>query len=189
MRAIDEVGTKKTLRFVYYVLYQLAYHFIIDHLLFFSHFRKLALIIVGAKIGKDAIIMDVKFFNWHHQGPNGLTIGKDCFIGDDCLLDLYDRITLNDQVTLAPRVTVLTHTNVGYKNHPLQKHFPKKSLPVHFGKGCAVGTGAIIMPGISIGNNSFIGAGSVVTRNVPKNCVYAGNPAKLLRKIKYEKHK
>ena len=184
MKAVNEVGTKKTAKFILFSLAEVLYHRIILHFFFFPPARKLFLQILGAKIANDTIIMEIRFFNWHHKGPRGLKIGKECFIGDETLIDLYDEVILEDQVTLAQRVTVLTHTNVGYKDHPLRKAFPKMSKPVIFKNGCVVGAASTILPGITIGQNSFVAAGSVVTHDVPSNCLYAGNPAKLLRKIK-----
>ena len=184
MKAIKETGTKKTIKFVLFAFAEVIYHRIILHLLFFPPFRKFFLQILGASVGKDTNIMEVKFFNWHHKGPRGLKIGKECFLGDDTLIDLYDEVILGDQVTLAQRVTVLTHMNVGYSDHPLQKAFPKLSKPVVFKSGSVVGASSTILPGVTIGHNSFVAAGSVVTEDIPDNCLFAGNPAKLLRKIK-----
>ena len=184
MKAIKEIGPRKTLRFITYSLLQVFYHQIINHLFFFSPFRKFFLQLLGAKIGASAIIMDVKFFNWHHIGPGGLKIGRECFIGDDTLIDLYDQVILEDQVTLAQRVTVLTHLNVGYNDHPLQKYFPKTSKPVIFESGSVVGASSTILPGIKIGKESFVAAGSVVTKDVPPHTLVAGVPAKYIRKIK-----
>lgn len=183
MKALQEISAKKALRFIVYSLVQMLYHQIVNHLLFFSPVRKIFLQILGAKIGDNAIIMDVKFFNWHHKGPGGLKIGKDCFIGDETLIDLYDRVTLEDQVTLGQRVLVLTHLNVGYSNHPLQKFFPKTSKPVVFKSGCVIGANSTILQGVTVGRESFVAAGSVVTKNVPPHSLVAGIPAKLIRKL------
>ncbi len=184
MKAIDETGAKKTIRFVLYVFYEVLIHRIISHLLYFPQVRKFSLQILGSKIGNDSIIMDVKFFNWHHTGPKGLKIGDRCFIGDEAMLDLYDNVTLENDVTLAQRVLVLTHMNVGYKNHPLQKYFPKVSKPVVLKEGCFIGASVTILPGVTVGERSFVAAGSIVTSNIPKESVFAGVPAKLIRKIK-----
>lgn len=184
MKATGEIGIRKVFRFIAYSLLQVVYHRIVNHLLFFSPFRKIFLQLLGAKIGENTIIMDVKFFNWHHLGPKGLKIGKDCFLGDETLIDLYDRVVLEDQVTIAQRITVLTHTNVGYKDHPLQKFFPKTSKPVIFKSGSVVGAATTILPGVIIGQESFVAAGSVVTKNVPPRSMVAGVPARLVRKLK-----
>lgn len=184
MKALKQIGFKKTVRFVFFSFLQVFYHHTVNHFLFFPPFRKLFLQVVGAKVGKDSILMDVKFFNWHYRGPGGLKIGDKCFIGDETLIDLYDDVILENHVTLAQRVSVLTHTNVGYKDHPLQKYFPKISKGVIFKKGSVIGAGAIILPGVTIGERSFVGAGSVVTSDVPQDSLFAGVPAKLIRKIK-----
>lgn len=184
MKAINELGFKKSARFLIYSFLQVFYHQIINHLFFFPQARKLFFQILGAKIGPGSILMDVRFFNFHHTGPGGLKIGKDCFIGDETLIDLYDRVTLEDQVTLGQRVLVLTHLNVGYSNHPLQKLFPKTSKPVIFESGCVIGANSTILPGITVGRESFVAAGSVVTKDVPPNSLVAGVPAKVVRKLK-----
>lgn len=183
MKSVKEVGFKKTFRFIIYTFLQVAYHHIISHLLLFPQARKLFLILLGATIGSNSVIMDVGFFNWHQGGPKGLKIGNECFIGDETLIDLYDEVILENQVTLAQRVVVLTHLNVGYKDHPLQKYFPKTSKKVIFKNGCVVGAASTILPGVIVGRESFVGAGSVVTKDVPERTLVAGNPAKIIRKI------
>ncbi len=183
MKAIKQIGIKNTLRFIVYAFLGAIYDIIILHLLFLPPFRKIFLQILGAKIGKDTILMGVKFFDWHHIGPKGLQIGKECFIGDETLFDLYDKIVMEDQVTLAQHVTVLTHRNVGYKNHPLQKAFPKIAKPVIFKTGCVIGAAVTILPGVTIGKRAFVATGSVVTKDVPADTLVGGVPAKKIRKI------
>ena len=184
MKALEEIGLKKTLKFILYSFLQVIYHQVIDHLLNFPQVRKFFLIILGVKVGTGSIIMNVKFFNWHHKGPLGLKIGDYCFIGDETLIDLYDRVELEDHVTLAQRVTVLSHLNVGYSDHPLQKYFTKNSKPVKFKRGCVIAAACTILPGVTIGSESFVAAGSVVTKDIPANTLVAGVPAKAVRKIK-----
>ena len=125
-----------------------------------------------------------EFSNFYHKGFPGLKIGRDCFLGDEVLIDLYDEVEIENQVTIAQRVTLLTHINVGYKDHPLQKYFPKKSQPIKINSGSFIGAGSIILPGVTIGEESFVAAGSVVTEDVPNNTLVAGVPAKPVRKIK-----
>src|SRR3990167_6805521 len=168
MKAIEEIGIKKTFSFAAFSVIEIIYF-----LMIFPPFRKILLQIFGTEIGKNSVIMNVKFFNWHHLGLKGLKVGKECFIGDDVLIDLYDQVILEDQVTIAQRVNILTHLNVGYRNHPLQKFFPKFSKPVVFKRGSVV-----------VAEESFIAAGSVVTKNVQRRTLVAGVPAKVIRKIK-----
>ncbi|MDP3973600.1 MAG: acyltransferase [Candidatus Daviesbacteria bacterium] len=179
MKATEEIGVEKTIRFIVYAILQFIYG-----LLILPPLRKVFLTLLGAKIGSNSIIMNVKFFNWHHKGPQGLVIGSDCFIGDETLIDLYGSVTLENEVTLAQRVTVLTHLNVGYFDHPLQKYFPKSTKPVLFKRGSVIAATVTILPGVTIGHQSFVAAGSVVTKNVPDKTLVAGVPARSIRKIK-----
>ncbi|MCR4324890.1 MAG: acyltransferase [Candidatus Curtissbacteria bacterium] len=179
MKAREELGTKKILEFAFFSFLQLIYC-----LLFLPPLKKISLELLGARIGQGTVIMNAKFFNLHHNGLKGFKTGRDCFIADDVLIDLYDNVTLEDQVTLAQRVTVLTHLNVGYKDHPLQKYFPKRSEPVVFKNGCVVGASSTILSGVTIGEKSFVAAASLVTENVPPNTLVGGVPAKIIRKIK-----
>ena len=178
MQAIKEVGYKIAFKFTIFSFLQLFYRF-----LPLPQFRTWFLLLGGAKIGRDSIIMDVHFFNWHHQGLSGVRVGRKCFVGDETLIDLYNKVTLEDDVTIAQRVTILTHMNVGYKDHPLQKYFPATSSPVTLRRGSVIGACATILPGVTIGENSMVAAGSVVTKDVPTQSLVAGVPAKLIRKL------
>lgn len=184
MKATNEIGLKKTIKFAVFCLIAVFYHLLIDHIFNIPQTRKLFLQILGSTIDKDSILLNVKFFNWHHSGAQGLDIGKECFIADEVLIDLYDKVILGDRVTIAQRVNILTHLNVGYSNHPLQKYFPKSSKPVILKKGSVIGAASTILPGVVIGEESFVAAGSVVISNIPKRTLVAGVPAKIVRKIK-----
>src|SRR3989338_7163205 len=179
MKAVKEVGEFRVIKFTLFSILSCIYSFGT-----FPPIRKIFLMLLGARIGNDTVLMNIKFFNWHHMGPKGIRIGKECFIGDETLIDLYDKVVLEDQVTIAQRVTVLTHLNVGYSDHPLQKFFPKTSKPVIFKKGSVVAAASTILPGVTIGEKSFVAAGSVVADYVPPNSLVAGVPAKLVRKLK-----
>ena len=56
-------------------------------------------------------------------------------------------------------------------------------MPVHIGRNCWIGAGAILMPGVTIGDNTVIGAGSIVTKDIPANVVAVGNPCRVMRSI------
>jgi maltose O-acetyltransferase len=139
--------------------------------------------LLGARIGSRVVLHDVRFFNLYRRGPGGLRIGDDCFLGDECLLDLADEIHLEGQVTLAERVVILTHLNVGYRDHPLQRHFPAFAAPVRLGRGSFVGASSTILAGVRIGAGSFVAAGSVVTEDVPDGALVAGVPARKVRTL------
>jgi acetyltransferase-like isoleucine patch superfamily enzyme len=178
VKALDEIGVGRALRFGLFTLAMVPYRVAL-----FPPVRAVWLRLLGAQIGRRSILHDVRFFNLYRRGLGGLRIGDDCFIGDDCLLDLAEEIRLEDHVTLAERVLVLTHTNVGYRDHPLQGAFPPMAAPVTIRRGSFVGAAVTILPGLTIGPEAFVAAGSVVTADVPPRTVVAGAPAKRLRVI------
>jgi|SRR3989338_3817009 len=184
MKINNEISIRQLFKYFVYTVVTTIIYLFVDHIFNLPPIRKYVLILLGAKIGTDSIIMNVKWINWHHKGPGGLKIGRECFIGDSTLIDLYDNVVLEDRVTIAQRVTILSHQNVGYKDHPLQKYFPKFSKPVVFKNGSVIGAGSIILPGVIVGKESFVAAGSVVTKDVPARTLVGGMPAKIIRKIK-----
>ncbi len=113
--------------------------------------------------------------------------GKHCHFGKNVYanfnLTLVDdtHIYVGDYTMFAPNVTVAT------AGHPILPSLREKgyqyNASVRIGKNCWIGTGAIILPGITIGDNVVVGAGSVVTKDLPDNVVAVGNPCKVLRKI------
>lgn len=90
-------------------------------------------------------------------------------------------IYFGDHVMVAPNVTVATAA------HPIAPELREKliqyNLPVHVGNRVWIGAGAVILPGVTIGDNSVIGAGSIVTRDIPADVVAVGNPCRVLRPI------
>jgi acetyltransferase-like isoleucine patch superfamily enzyme len=181
VRALREIGFSKAFRFGWATIALGAYG-----LLAFPQLRSPFLRLLGARVGPDAILHGTRFFNAYRLGFPGLTVGRCAFVGDDCLLDLADRITLDEHATLAERVAVLTHTNVGYADHPLQAYVPASTAPVHFRRGCFVGANATVLPGVTIGECAVVAAGAVVTEDVPAWHMVGGVPARLIRVIRDE---
>jgi len=178
LKALREIGPARAVRFLFMTLAMIPYR-----LALVPQVRAALLRLLGARISRRAIVHDVRFFNLYRRGLGGLEVGEDCFLGDECLLDLAEAIRLEDQVTLAERVLVLTHTNVGYADHPLQKFFPPVARPVVIRAGSFVGAGAILLPGVTIGRKAFVAAGSVVTTDVADGMLVAGVPARVVRAI------
>jgi acetyltransferase-like isoleucine patch superfamily enzyme len=178
VKALDEIGWRRAVRFAFFTLGMAPYR-----LALFPQLRAPWLRLLGARVGRRTILHDVRFFNLYRRGFAGLEIGEECFVGDECLLDLAEGIRLERQVTLAERVLVLTHTNVGYRDHPLQAHFPPLAAPVVVETGAFLGANVTVLPGVRIGARSFVAAGSVVTEDVPPRTLAAGVPARALRAI------
>lgn len=106
-----------------------------------------------------------------HEAPEGyanLRVGAHCHIGKEVFLDLTERITLEDGAGLGMRSIVLTHLNFD-ANHtrPLAAFVPTHAKPTTIKRGAMVGAGAILLAGVTVGESSVVGAGCVVTEDVP----------------------
>ncbi len=106
----------------------------------------------------------------------GIHIGENVFIGPDCYLDdtFPELIYIEDEVTVSFRVTVAVHGERSTRGE-------SRVSSVYIRKGAFIGTGVIILPGIEIGENAVVGAGSVVTKDVPPGVTVAGVSAKELK--------
>jgi maltose O-acetyltransferase len=175
MKALREVGGRRLLRFVLATAQLLLWRCAIVPPL-----RTWLLRAFGVAVGPGSIVQRCVFINADRTGFRGLSIGRDCFIGDEVLLDLAAPIVLGHQVTLAARAMVLTHLNVGYKDHPLQEKFPARTAGVTINEGSFVGAGAIVLCGLTIGTEAFVGAATLVNRDVPAGSTVAGVPARAI---------
>ena len=178
MKAAEEVGWARMARFGLMTLAMIPYRVALVPPLRAGWLR-----LLGARVGRRVVMHDVRFFNLYRRGLSGLVIGDESFLGDECLLDLAEGIVLGPQVTLAERVLILTHTNVGYKDHPLQEQFPASASPVRIESGSFVGANATLLPGITVGAGSFVAAGAVVNADVPPRTLVAGVPARAVRAL------
>ncbi len=179
MKALKEVGIGKILRYIVFSLWQYVFA-----MMFVSPLRVGFLRLFGAKIGSNTVIERIRFTNLYRTGIGGITIGKNCFLGDGVVLDTAERILFEDDVTLSFDVMVLTHTNVGYKDHPVQAHIPSVAEPTMFKKGCFVGVRSVILPGVTVGEGAAVAAGAIVTKDVSAKTLVGGVPAKMIRKFK-----
>jgi maltose O-acetyltransferase len=118
--------------------------------------------------------------NLYRGGFSNLTLGDECFVGDDVLIDLAGPIGIGRQVTISTRAMLLSHLNVGYADHPLQARFPPQSFGISIGEGSFLGAGTIVVDGIRIGSKVFVAAGAVVATDITANAVVGGVPAKPL---------
>ncbi len=117
---------------------------------------------------------------WCDYGYN-VQIGKNFFSNHNLvILDCTD-VTIGDNVFVGPNCGFYT------ANHPLDPIERNKGIeyakPINIGDNVWIGGNVIILPGVTIGNNSIIGAGSVVTKNIPDNVIAVGNPCKIIKEI------
>lgn len=90
-------------------------------------------------------------------------------------------IYVGDYTMIGPNVTLAT---AGHPSLPeLRQQGMQYNMPVRIGKNCWLGAGVIVLPGVTIGDNVVVGAGSVVTKDLPSNVVAVGNPCRVLREV------
>jgi len=123
-------------------------------------------VLAGAQIGRECNLCDHIF------------IEGDVVIGDrvtiKCGVQLWDGVRIEDDVFIGPNATF---TNDPF---PRSRHRPAQFLPTLVKKGASIGANATVLPGVTVEENVMVGAGAVVTHNVPRNAVVVGNPARIV---------
>jgi UDP-2-acetamido-3-amino-2,3-dideoxy-glucuronate N-acetyltransferase len=123
-------------------------------------------VLPGATIGRDCNICDHVF------------IENDVVIGDrvtvKCGVQLWDGLRIADDVFIGPNATFSND------KYPKSKQYQAKVQETHIGRGASIGGGAAILPGLRIGARAMVGAGAVVTNDVPARAVVSGNPARIV---------
>jgi len=125
--------------------------------------------------------------NCYIEPPLHANWGKHTHLGDHVYanfnLTLVDdtHIYIGNYVMIGPNVTIAT---AGHPINPaLRKKAAQFNIPVKIGNNVWIGANCVILPGVTIGENSVIGAGSIVTKNIPENVIAVGNPCHILREI------
>jgi len=141
------------------------------------------------KIGEGTIVWQFVIILKNAQIGKNCNINAHCFIEDDviigdnvtvkCGVYLWDGMRIGNNVFIGPNATFIND------NFPRSKNYPDKFLQTTLEDGASIGAGAIILGGLTIGKNSMIGAGSVLTKNVPDNELWVGNPARFVKKIEH----
>ncbi|WP_253650435.1 sugar O-acetyltransferase [Vibrio sp. Y29_XK_CS5] len=130
-----------------------------------------------ASVGKNCYIEPPLRANWGchtHLGDN-VYANFNLTLVDDT------HIYIGDHVMIGPNVTIAT---AGHPIVPeLRRDIAQFNIPVHIGNNVWIGANSVVLPGVTIGENSVIGAGSVVTKDIPANVVAVGNPCRVLREI------
>lgn len=130
-----------------------------------------------AEVGEGCYIEPPLHANWgrHTHLGNNVYVNFNLTLVDDT--DVF----IGDNVMIAPNVTIATGT------HPISPELRLKAaqfnVPVHIGNNVWLGAHTVVLPGVTIGENSVIGAGSIVTKDIPANVVAVGNPCRVVREI------
>jgi acetyltransferase-like isoleucine patch superfamily enzyme/dTDP-4-dehydrorhamnose 3,5-epimerase-like enzyme len=137
----------------------------------------------------ESIGRDSRIWAFAHVLP-GAVIGSDCNICDHVFIEndvvLGDRVTVKcgvqlwDGVRVADDVFIGPNTTFSNDKYPKSKQYQVAVLQTHVGRGASIGGGATILPGLRIGARAMVGAGSVVTHDVPPRAIVSGNPARIV---------
>lgn len=132
---------------------------------------------IFGKIGRDFWI----------EPPVHFAYGSNIYIGDKFYANFNLTIVDDTDVIIGNHVLIAPNVTISTTGHPLDPDLRNTrqmySFPVEIEDNVWLGSGVIINPGMTIGRNSVIGAGSIVTRNIPSNVIAVGNPCKVLREI------
>lgn len=109
--------------------------------------------------------------------PHMVKIGRRVIIMNGCLMMSAGGITIDDDAQIAANVQLISN------NHDLDDRMVITCKPVHICRRAWIGAGATILPGVTVGQNSVVGAGSVVTHDVAPDTIVAGNPARIIKTI------
>ena len=115
-------------------------------------------------------------------GPGRMRLGDNVFLNCGVILYSEASITLGDDVALSNDVYVMDTDSHGIEGRP------PRAAAVSIGRGSWVGARSIVLPGVSIGEQVVVAAGSVVTRDAPDHVLVAGNPARVIRSLTYPEH-
>ena len=131
-----------------------------------------------AAFGENSIIEAPFHSNW---GGHFVRVGSHVYANFGLTLVDDTTITIGDYTMIGPNVTLAA------AGHPVLPELREQGLqynaPVVIGRNCWLGAGVLVMPGVTIGDNTVVGAGSVVTKDLPANVVAVGNPCRVLRSI------
>jgi len=134
--------------------------------------------IIGTEIDGSTTI----FPPFHTNFGKFIQLGKNVFINHACSFLDMGGITIEDRVLIGPKVNLIT------ENHPTNPNDRQALVtkPITIKTNAWIGAGATILPGVTIGENSIVAAGAVVSKDVPDNTIVGGIPARIIKEIEYE---
>jgi len=137
--------------------------------------RNLLSQITGSEVDESVAVFTPLYIN-HGKHTK---IGKNVFINFDCVFLDLGGITIEDNVLIAPKVSLLS------EGHPVSAQDRQSLVPghIHIKTNAWIGAGAIILPGVTIGENAIVAAGAVVSKDVPPNTIVGGIPATIIKEI------
>jgi acetyltransferase-like isoleucine patch superfamily enzyme len=144
-----------------------------------------------ALVETDSVGPGTRIWAFAHVMP-GAVIGRECNVCDHTYVEgdviVGDRVTIKSGVYLWDGLRVEDDVFIGPQATFTNDAFPRSKQPFELrhttvGRGASIGAGAVILPGVQIGERAMVGAGAVVTRDVPSDVVVVGNPARVVRHL------
>ena len=132
--------------------------------------------LIGKKVD-DGFLLIPPFYT---TGGADMRIGRNVFINQNCTFYDLGGLDIGDDVLIGPNVSIITS---GHPVQPTGRHGVTIAKPIVIERNVWIAANATIIGGVTVGENSVVAAGSVVTRNVPANSLVGGNPAKIIRSI------
>ncbi|MCC6175779.1 MAG: acyltransferase [Chloroflexi bacterium] len=137
----------------------------------------------GFQIGEGASFLGpIRIIGGTDSFVENLIVGRNALISTDVTIDVDGLVRIDENASIGPFVRIYTATHsIGPGSRRMMPHILAK--PVTIERGAWVGLAALILPGVTIGQGSIVGAGSVVTADVPPNSYVEGNPARVVRQL------
>jgi acetyltransferase-like isoleucine patch superfamily enzyme len=132
--------------------------------------------LIGKKVDESFLLIP-PFFT---AGGNEIRVGRNVFVNQNCTFHDLGGLDIADDVMIGPNVSIIT---TSHPLEPSQRRATTIGKPIVIERNVWIATGAIIVGGVTVGENSVVAAGSVVTRDVPPNTLVGGNPARVIRSI------
>jgi acetyltransferase-like isoleucine patch superfamily enzyme len=132
--------------------------------------------LIGKKVD-DSFLLIPPFYT---AGGVDISVGRNVFVNQNCTFYDLGGIDIADDVMIGPNVSIITS---GHPIEPSQRRACVIAKPIVIEKNVWIAAGATIIGGVTVGENSVVAAGSVVTRDVPLNTLVGGNPARVIRSI------
>jgi acetyltransferase-like isoleucine patch superfamily enzyme len=132
--------------------------------------------LIGKKVDESFLLIPP----FYTAAGNEIRVGHNVFVNQNCTFYDLGGLDIADDVMIGPNVSIIT---TSHPIEPSQRRAVTIGRPIVIEKGVWIATGATIIGGVTVGENSVVAAGSVVTRDVPANTLVGGNPARVIRSI------
>ncbi|HVI97846.1 MAG TPA: sugar O-acetyltransferase [Sphingomonas sp.] len=132
--------------------------------------------LIGSEVDESFLLIPP----FYTTGGENIRVGRNVFVNQNCTMYDLGGIDIADDVMIGPNVSIITS---GHPIDPTQRHAFVTAKPITIERNVWIAAGATIIGGVTVGENSVVAAGAVVTRDVPPNSLVGGNPARVIRSI------